>query len=143
MPFQGAGGTKGGTGRFFMGLIMMIAGGYLFFNAIRVNHFFTMGYVIYGFGSVKLTTGMVLIPLVFGIGLIFYDSDKIIGWILSIAALVMMVFGVLSSLQFSMRSMSAFELIMILILMVGGLGLFLSSLRNIESRNDNKSLPPY
>lgn len=39
----GAGGTEGGIGRFFMGLIMMVAGGYLFLNNIQVGHSFHMG----------------------------------------------------------------------------------------------------
>jgi hypothetical protein len=37
---------------------------------------------------------------------------------------------VIASTHFTLRTMSAFELIMILTLMIGGLGLFLSSFRN-------------
>jgi hypothetical protein len=134
MYISGAGGTKGGVGRFFIGLGMMIAGGYLFFDAIRVTHHFHFGYAIYSVGSYRLTTGMTLIPLVFGIGFIFYNSRNIIGWMLSIASLIMLGFGVISSIQFRLRGMSAFELIMILVLLMGGIGLFLSSLRDAEKQ---------
>lgn len=132
MPIQGAGGTSGGVGRFFIGLVMMVAGGYLFLDAIRITHHFHMGYAIYSWGGFRLTTGMVLIPLIFGIGMIFYNSKKILGWVLSIGALVMLLFGVIASIQFRLRSMSAFELIMILVLLAGGLGLFLNSLRSFD-----------
>ncbi|MGD9212120.1 MAG: hypothetical protein PVI90_15165 [Desulfobacteraceae bacterium] len=134
MKVQGAGGTKGGVGRFFIGLSMMIAGGYLFLNAIRVTHGFHMGYRIYSFGGYNLTSGMTLIPLIFGIAFIFYNSRNILGWLLTIMALIMLGVGVISSIHFSLRGMSAFNLIMILILLFGGLGLFLSSLRNLEER---------
>jgi hypothetical protein len=40
------------------------------------------------------------------------------------------VFGVIASLSMSLRTMSAFELICILVLAFGGLGLFLRSLRS-------------
>ncbi len=132
MGIKGAGGSKGGVGRFFLGLLMMIVCGYLFFNAIMVTHHFRWGYALYSFGGVSLTTGMTLVPLIFGIGFIFYNSHNPIGWALSVASLAMITFGVISSIQFRMRHMSAFELIMMLVLMIGGVGLFLSSLRNFD-----------
>ena len=132
MSLKGAGGTQGGIGRFFIGLIMMISGGYLFLDAIRVTQHFHMGYTIYSFGTLKLTTGMTLIPLIFGIGIIFYNSKNILGWFLCTTSFVILLFGIISSIQFRIRNMSAFELIMILVLMIGGIGLFFSSLRSFE-----------
>lgn len=129
MAVQGAGGTHGGIGRFFIGLIMIVAGGYLFLNAIRITHAFHLGYRLYSFGSVHLTSGMVLIPMIFGIGLMFYNYKNILGWLLTCASLIMLGFGIISSIQFRFRNMSAFELIMILVLLIGGIGLFLSSFR--------------
>ncbi|MCB9508831.1 MAG: hypothetical protein H6695_01540 [Deferribacteres bacterium] len=130
---QGAGGTKGGIGRFFMGLVMMIGGGYLLLNAIQVTNHFSLGYGLYSFGGFRLTTGMVMIPFMFGIGMIFYNSKNYLGWILTIGSLIMLIFGVISSINFRLRSMSAFELIVILVLLVGGIGLFLNSLRNFDA----------
>ncbi len=129
MEKRGAGGTNGGIGRFLIGLIMAVAGGYLFLNAVHISHTFHLGRRLYSFGSFNLTSGMVLIPFIFGIGFIFYDYKSIIGWVLSIASLLMLGFGVISSIQFRLRSMSVFELIMILILLVGGIGLFVSSFK--------------
>ena len=126
---RGAGGTRGGIGRFFIGLVMMVAGGYLFFNAINVTHQFSLGYAIYTYRSFRLTSGMTLIPFIFGIGFIFYDYKNVIGWLLAAASLVMLGFGMIASLEFQLRNMSAFELIMILVLLVGGIGLFLSSFK--------------
>lgn len=34
---NGAGGSSGGVGQFFIGLIMMCGGGYMLLNAIRVS----------------------------------------------------------------------------------------------------------
>ncbi len=129
---KGAGGSQGGIGRFFIGLVMMVAGGYLFLDAVKVAHGFGMGRAIYSVGSFQLTSGMVLIPFIFGIGFIFYNSKNILGWILSIASFVMLGFGIISSIRFHMRSMSAFELVMILTLLIGGIGLFLSSLKDFD-----------
>ncbi len=35
MEIKGAGGTNGGFGRFFIGLAMMVGGGYLFLSSLR------------------------------------------------------------------------------------------------------------
>jgi hypothetical protein len=134
MNLQGAGGTRGGMGRFFIGLIMMAAGGYLFFNAIQVTHFFHFGYALFSVGPLHLTTGMVLVPFIFGIGWIFYNARHPAGWILSIGSLIMLGFGVITTLQFSLRRMSAFDLLVILVLLIGGIGLFLSSLRDQDRK---------
>ncbi|MEM9150983.1 MAG: hypothetical protein AAGB19_11080, partial [Cyanobacteria bacterium P01_F01_bin.3] len=81
-------------------------------------------------GNVGITTGMVLVPFIFGVGLVFYDSDNLLGWGLSIGSLIMLFFGIISSLNFRLAPMSAFELLTIVVLMVGGAGLFLSSLKS-------------
>ncbi len=132
MDIKGAGGTEGGVGRFFLGLIMLIGGGYLFLNSIQVYNHFGLGYGLFSLGSFQVTSGYVLIPFMIGIGMVFYNARNVIGWVLIIASLVMIVFGVITSMQFSIRRLTLFELIMILVLMIGGLGLFLSSLRRLS-----------
>lgn len=130
---RGAGGTDGGIGRFFMGLVMMIAGGYLFLHNIQVSIGFGLGYQVFSFWGIGITSGYVLIPFLFGVGIIFFNSRNILGWMLAIASLVMLGVGVITQARFHLRNMTAFELITILVLMVGGVGLFLSSLRGAKS----------
>ncbi len=85
-------------------------------------------------GNYGITTGMVMIPFIFGVGFIFYNSRNPIGWLLAIGSLVSMIFGVISTVQFTFRAMSAFDLITILVLAAGGLGLFLNSLRSFDNQ---------
>jgi hypothetical protein len=72
---------------------------------------------------------MILVPLVIGVVIIFYDARRFIGWLLALGAFAALVFGVISSVSLNLRTMSAFELICILVMAFGGLGLFLRSLR--------------
>jgi len=130
---RGAGGTEGGIGRFFIGLTMMVAGGYLFLHNIHVSVRFGLGYMFFSVWGVGITSGMVLVPFIFGVGMIFYNSRNLLGWGLAVASLVMLSFGVIAQTRFQLRSMTAFELLTILVLLVGGIGLFLSSLRSSKS----------
>jgi len=130
---RGAGGTQGGAGEFLLGLLMMCGGFYMLLNSIVISSGFGFGARLYSFsawgGSYGITTGMILIPFMIGIGLIFYQGKSLLGWCLSIGSIAALIMGVIASLRFSFRSMSAFDLIVILILAIGGLGLFLRSLR--------------
>ena len=131
---QGAGGTNGGIGQYFIGLAMLVAGFYLLLNAITVTSSFGMGYGLYSVRGYSLTSGMVMFPFMFGIGIIFYNSKNPIGWLLAAGSLIGLIAGVIASIRFNMRAMSAFDLITILVLSLGGLGLFLRSLKDYSDR---------
>ncbi len=134
---KGAGGTSGGIGQFFISLIMMCGGFYLLLNSISVTSSFGFGARMYGisaFGSTfGITSGMIMIPFMFGVGIVFYNAKNWIGWLLTIGSIAALVFGVIASIRFNFRSMSAFDLITILVLSVGGIGMFLRSLRSIDA----------
>lgn len=135
---NGAGGSSGGVGHFFIGLIMMCGGFYMLLNAITVTSNFGLGSQLYRFssfgGGMSVTGGMVMIPFMFGVGLIFYNSKNLLGWILAIGSITALIFGVIASVRFNLRTMSSFDLIVILVLAVGGLGLFLRSLKTIDAK---------
>ncbi|PVZ65724.1 hypothetical protein [Pelagibaculum spongiae] len=142
---RGAGGTSGGIGQFFLGLVMLCGGGYMLLNAINVTSSFGLGSRLYGFGAFGsqfgVTSGMVMIPFIFGIAFLFYDSRKFIGWLLTLGSLTALIFGVIASIKFSFRSMTGFELITILLLSFGGLGLFLRSLKTIDEKYPDPEPP--
>lgn len=129
----GAGGTEGGIGRFLIGLAMFVVGGYLFLDSIWVGSGFGFGSALFGIGRFNVTTGMVLVPFVFGVVMLFYNAKNPISWLLTGGSLAALAFGVISRISLRLRPMSAFELITILVLCFGGLGLFLSSLRDLSS----------
>lgn len=127
---QGAGGTSGGTKSFFLGLLMFCVGAYLFLSSVTVSSNFNLGFVLFRFSGLNLTTGAILVPFIFGVGFIFYNSKWIIGWLLTCLSLSAFFFGIIMSLNFSLQRMSMYELLTILVLLVGGVGLILRSLKD-------------
>lgn len=127
---KGAGGTPGGLFNFIAGLIMMCGGFYLLFNSIVVSARFGFSYRVFSAGGYNVTSGMIMIPFLFGVAMIFYNSKTFWGWVLAVGSLTSLLFGVLSSVNFSMRSMTALDLVIMLVLAFGGLGLFLKSLQS-------------
>ena len=122
---------RGRAGAAILGFIMMCGGLYLLLQSIIVSNSFFLGYGLYHFGAgggMSITGGMILVPLIFGIGMIFYNSSNIVGWALAIGSLAALVIGVIVNTHFALRSMSLFELLGIFVLAIGGLGLFLRNL---------------
>ena len=128
---RAAGGTNGGIGLFLIGFAMFCGGIYMLLNSINIYSNYGFGRGLYNFGGFSLTSGMIMIPFMFGVGMIFYNAKNIFGWLLAGGSLVAFVFGAIASVQFQMRSMSAFDLIVILVLTVGGLALFFRSLKSL------------
>ena len=145
MALRGAGGTEGGVMRFFLGLTMLIAGGYLLLQSIDV---FTPLWGggggggrggLFNVGGFNVTTGYVLIPFIFGVGMIFFNSKNYLGWFLSGASILMLIVGVIANVRIGWNG-QLFELIMILILTVGGIGLSMSAVRALPSGNEDARL---
>jgi hypothetical protein len=128
---MGAGGTPGGVASFLLGVAMTIAGGYLLLNSLRVLPGFRGG--LFSIGGFNVTGGIVLIPFIIGVGIIFYDSTKWYGWLLAAGSLVALIVGAIASVRLSFQDMSAFELIVFLVLLSGGIGLVLRSVRGNSS----------
>lgn len=126
---KGAGGTSGGIGQFFLGLIMMCGGFYMLFKAVIVSSSFGFAARLFGMGGLDVSGGMVLVPFMIGVGMVFYNARNYLAWLLVLGALAALVFGVITSVHLSLSTMSAFDLLVILVLAMGGLGLFLGSLR--------------
>jgi len=73
--------------------------------------------------------GLSLIPLLFGVFLLFQDGRSIPGWPLTVAGVVIIFAGVLSHLDIFFKPTSLFQTILMLVLLMGGLALTVRPLR--------------
>jgi hypothetical protein len=120
---RGAGGTPGGVGQFIFGLGMVIAGGYLFLSRVTVMS----GYwTLWGYNAF----GVSLIPLLLGIGLLFFDGRSVFGWILTFGGAIIMTVGIISNLHVYFSPTSLTNTLIMLGLLAAGIGLVARSLRS-------------
>jgi predicted membrane channel-forming protein YqfA (hemolysin III family) len=119
---RGAGGTPGGVGTFLIGLVMAVAGAYLLTSQVVVT---SGAWTLWGYNSF----GLSLLPLLFGVGLLFFSGKSWLGWLLTIAGVVIILAGILMNLSIYFRPTSLFNTVIMLVLLAGGLGLIARSLR--------------
>lgn len=108
---------------FVFGLALAIAGGYLIMNQVQV----TSGYWQWWGTN---TFGLTLIPLVLGMGLLFFDGRSIAGWVLSLGGAIIIFVGILANLEIYFRQTTLFNVILMLTLFAAGLGLMARAVKS-------------
>src|SRR3982750_2041275 len=121
---RGTSGTPGGISAFFTGLALLVVGGYLVLNQVQV----TSSFAFFGVGG-RAGFGLTLLPLLFGIGVLFFDGKSKPGWFLSIAGALATLAAILMSLSISWQSTTLFNTLLMFGLLASGVGLVLRSLR--------------
>jgi len=115
------GGTPGGLGHFLMGFAMACLGGYLLSNQVMVAGSYWMFHGSNAFG-------ITLIPMLFGIGLLFWNGRSVLGWLLTVGGALFIVAGVLANLHIYFQPTSLFNTIVMFVLLVGGIGMIARAL---------------
>ncbi len=123
---RGAGGTSGGLGQFFIGLLMSLAGGYILTNQVQVTSSF---FGARWFGGTISAFGVTLIPFLIGVGLIFFDGRSKPGWVLTILSLLIIFIGIIANLRIYFAPTSLYVTLITLVLFVGGIGLMARALK--------------
>src|SRR5215831_2997658 len=92
--FEGPGGTPGGLGEALVGLIMMAVGVYIVFDHVTVHTSYWRFW-----GSPGTSFGLTMLPLLVGIGMLFFDGRSLLGWLLTVGGIALILVGVLMNLD--------------------------------------------
>ena len=131
--FAGAGGTPGGVSEFFIGLLVAAIGFYLLFSHVTVHSSY---WNFMGFGSVGRSFGVSLIPLLFGIGILFVNGKSILGWFLSVGGLLFILAGILVNLDIYFQGTTLMNTLIMLAMIAAGLGLIVKGLRPHKQKSE-------
>jgi len=119
---QGAGGTPGGVGAFVVGLGMVVVGAYLLLTRVTVG---SGAWLLWGYSAF----GMSLLPLLIGIGWLFFDGSSVGGWVLAGAGALIIFAGIIANMHIYFASTSLFDTLVMLALLAGGIGVIARSLK--------------
>src|SRR5688500_15615842 len=86
------GGTPGGLGEFLIGIAMACVGGYLLANQVTV----VGGYWNFYGGN---SFGITLIPMLIGVGILFWNGRSPIGWLLTVGGAIFILAGVIANMH--------------------------------------------
>jgi len=117
----GAGRPRGGAGRLMAGIVMVGAGAWLLTTQVTVQSSFWLfrGHSMFG---------LTLLPFLFGIAILFFNGRSRSGILLTLLGLLLMVLGVLDSLEIYFRPASLLRTLIMFSLLAGGIGLIVRTL---------------
>jgi hypothetical protein len=75
------------------------------------------------------TFGITLVPMLFGVALLFWNGRSVAGWLLTVAGALFIFAGVIANMHIYFRPATLFHTIVMLVLLVGGLGLIARAVR--------------
>lgn len=104
--------------QFFLGFVMLGGGIYWALNMFEVT--WNWGFRI---GSWNMTTGVMLVPLLVGIFLMFLMEKKTIGGIIAALGVVIIIIAMINSISFHARSASLYVYVLMFGLIFAGAGL--------------------
>lgn len=108
---------------FVIGAAMLCVGLYLLTQQVTVSNSFFGGHMMY-FG-VRVNTGVVFIPLIVGIIMIFVKPDSFLSKLVFGISILIILASIITSTTMHLRTISLYEWIIYLVLIFGGLGLTL------------------
>ena len=112
--------------QFFVGLVMLAVGVYMILQNINVTS--NWGLYSYHIGSFHLSNGMVLLPAVIGIGMLFMMERKIFGWIVLAIGIAIILASVFLTTHLYWKTTSAYTFIIMFGLAATGAGLVIKQL---------------
>jgi len=118
----GAGGTPGGYGQFFLGVLLSGIGTYLVLNQVQVT---TSWGHLWGYS----TFGLSVVPMLIGIGMLFYNGKSTAGWILTILGFGIILASILMNMDIYFRPTSLYNTLFMLAMLAAGFGLIARSLK--------------
>lgn len=119
---RGPGGTPGGMGSFIAGCAMLVAGGYLLLTRVTVV---SSGWRFWGLNAF----GLSLLPLIVGVGVLFFNGKSLAGWALTGAGALIIAVGIVANLGIYFQPSSLFDTLVMLVLIAGGIGLVARAVR--------------
>ncbi len=122
--------NKSGSGNnllyFVLGFLLFGGGIFWALNSFTVTSTWGSGY--WGIFGMRLPSGVVLIPLLIGIGLLFFMKKKAVGAMICALGLLIILISFITSIQFHAVRASLYVYILMFGMIAAGAGLLLRAL---------------
>lgn len=115
---------RGNILTFFGGIIVFLIGVYMIFQNTVISTGFTLTRML-GFTP---NFGLILLPLLIGIIVLFFNENSILGWFLIIVGILIILMGILMGLTIRFMPVSLFEGIIMFGMTAAGIGIALKGL---------------
>ena len=110
--------------QFFIGIILAAVGLFMVFQCAQVSTAFGLTL----FGSFSLPSGVVIVPLLIGIVMLFFCRKKFAAWTVTVIGILIILAALITSVRITWEKTSLFSFILMFGFIAAGGGLILKTL---------------
>ena len=114
--------------KFFVGLLMLAGGLLMIFQNISVTSSWGNGGYFFSLGRFNFSNGLIMLPLIIGIGMLFTMKKKLVGWIVLAIGVVIVLLSVLLTTSIHWRTTNGYVFVIMFGLVAAGAGFVLREL---------------
>ncbi|HEX7598790.1 MAG TPA: hypothetical protein VF518_11290, partial [Polyangia bacterium] len=108
-------------------------GFYLLFSHVQVHSSY---WNFMGLGGASRSFGISLIPLLFGVGMLFVNGKSALAWFLAVGGLLFILAGILVNLDIYFQPATLMNTLIMLCMIAAGLGLIVKGLRPHKQKSE-------
>lgn len=126
--------------QFLAGLVMLIAGLFIFSQKVIVSSSFMSGVSM---GGISMTSGLLVVPLIAGIVWMFVSGASFPSKVLTGVGVFLIIAAIIASTSIHLVSMTLYDWVLILVLIFGGAGLLAKVLLVGDYKDDEEDRGGY
>ncbi len=125
------------TLEFYVGIVLIFAGLFFLLSKAVVRS----SWVTFSVGGINVSTGLIVIPLMFGVAWLFYNPKSFVAKLITVFGAIAIIGAIILSLRISFTTTSMFDYLIMILLIAAGAGSLLKAFfkdNNDEEENDDK-----
>ena len=119
------------TIEFYIGIVLIFAGIFFLLSKAVVRS----SWLTFTVGGVNDSTGLIVIPLMFGVAWLFYNPKSFVAKMITVFGAIAIIGAIILSLRITFTTTSLFDYLIMILLIASGTGMLLRAYK--FARNDD------
>ena len=121
------------TIEFYIGIVLIFAGIFFLLSKAVVRS----SWLTFTVGGVNVSTGLIVIPLMFGVAWLFYNPKSFVAKLITVFGAIAIIGAIILSLRITFTTTSLFDYLIMILLIASGTGMLLRAYK-IAREDDEK-----
>lgn len=122
------------TIEFYIGIVLIFAGIFFLLSKAVVRS----SWLTFTVGGVNVSTGLIVIPLMFGVAWLFYNPKSFVAKMITVFGAIAIIGAIILSLRITFTTTSLFDYLIMILLIASGTGMLLRSYKIARADDDEK-----
>ena len=124
------------TIEFYIGIVLIFAGIFFLLSKAVVRS----SWLTFTVGGVNVSTGLIVIPLMFGVAWLFYNPKSFVAKMITVFGAIAIIGAIILSLRITFTTTSLFDYLIMILVIASGTGMLLRGYKiaRVDDEKDDK-----